>query len=145
MYRSRRRWWWGLGWLVGWCGRRFTPLRPRRYDSLGRRFDVPTPAPLLAPLCLRVSLAKCKPQALQSVLAPSGPRRHSGVSARLQLWQRPGGAARPRRFLASGPAKPSLASPPPPISSEGAGGGGGGPCSAKALLCWLRCSAICCS
>lgn len=26
--------------------------------------------------------------------APSGPRRHSGVSARLQLWQRPGGAAR---------------------------------------------------
>ena len=34
-----------------------------------------------------------KPQALQSVRAPSGPRRHSGVSARLQLWHRPGGAA----------------------------------------------------
>jgi hypothetical protein len=35
-----------------------------------------------------------RPQALHNVLAPSGPRRHSGVSARLQLWHRPGGAAR---------------------------------------------------
>lgn len=35
-----------------------------------------------------------RPHALQSVLAPSGPRRHSGVSALLQLWHLPGGAAR---------------------------------------------------
>lgn len=34
-----------------------------------------------------------KPHALQSVLAPSGPLRHSGVSALLQLWHLPGGAA----------------------------------------------------
>jgi hypothetical protein len=35
-----------------------------------------------------------KPQALHSVRAPSGPRRHSGVCWILQLWQCPGGAAR---------------------------------------------------
>ncbi len=62
------------------------------------------------------------PQALHKVRAPSGPRRHSGVSARLQLWHRPGGAAlygksawadgraakrhTPRRFLGSDPANP---------------------------------------
>lgn len=35
-----------------------------------------------------------KPQALQSVLAPSGPRLHSGVSEILQEWQRPWNVAR---------------------------------------------------
>lgn len=84
-----------------------------------------------------------RPHALHRVLAPSGPRRHSGVSALLQLWHLPGGAARlttsaaalkrgvvaggsggppawaaveltPLRFFGSGPAKPPAPPVPPP-------------------------------
>ena len=44
----------------------------------------------------RTSLAKCKPQALHSVRAPSGPRRHSGVSLWPHEWHTPGAGARLR-------------------------------------------------
>lgn len=44
------------------------------------------------------TLAKCKPQALQSVRAPSGPLRHSGVSFVPQPLQQLGAGAR-LRFL----------------------------------------------
>ena len=50
------------------------------------------------------------PQALQRVRAPSGPLRHSGVSALLQLWQRPGGAL---RCFGQMSARISLSTPPP--------------------------------
>lgn len=49
-------------------------------------------------LRLRTSLAKCRPHALHSVRAPSGPRRHSGVSEVPHDWQAPGAGAR-LRFL----------------------------------------------
>ena len=61
---------------------------------------VPGGASLYFSARLRTSFEKCRPHALHNVRAPSGPRRHSGVSLFPHEWHTPGAGARLRfRYL----------------------------------------------